>query len=329
MPQPSKELGGFLHANRGSSHRSRSSQLLPISRVISTTFLDSIDFSDSSSDGPPPNLITSDILRGSRCTPERNPSVNMATTTQKRGSHPDLLLVKEDGQIFMSMEYVDRIPTSQPISRNLFSEPIGFNDSDCIVVCRGGRLFLSVDYLNRYLKSANQTKKLSVVLAIQSSNNDGQHVTLKVQDRMGSIVPLKESVTDDLPQDVAVKQETNSPGCVKVVERVPQLSKQQTGGMVESRQLSQGGQEKQNESHQGRTQAPRNTTNRTANLSSSRSSHSTQSGDKAKCEPVKPPKRKNNAGIDASEDMEEFTPDQWPRKKRLVRVLRSTGGSSA
>lgn len=169
-------------------------------------------------------------------------------SNSKDGSNSGLFFIQDDGDIFLSMKFVSRIPVDPPISQRLFSEPLSFENSASILLSNGGKLFLSLNYLNRLLSSSNNRPVFRVVLAIQRSDNHDQCLTLELQDASNCAVSLldSKSVKNHHLQNIAERQDANS------VEygQVANGPAEQQDRVVEGEVSSQGEQE-QEDGNQG------------------------------------------------------------------------------
>lgn len=110
----------------------------------------------------------------------------------------DLVIVDADGQTFVSVKVVDRIPTPRPpaeggppgpsAKERFLSADVGFPQAACIVRCRQNTLFFSLCYLNPVLVPLG----LRVDLGIATQNIHDQHVVLALRDLDGNAVSLED-----------------------------------------------------------------------------------------------------------------------------------------
>lgn len=107
----------------------------------------------------------------------------------------DLVIVDHDGHTFISIEYVERIPTEPSdtsVKKFFLDASVDFPLSACVVRTRQNKLFFSLHYLNRVLSSLKKARPLRVHLAIRTDSDDDQHMILHLRDLDGNNVPLKE-----------------------------------------------------------------------------------------------------------------------------------------
>lgn len=171
---------------------------------------------------------------------------------------PDLFVIQNDGEIFISMAYVERIPTSPPIHSRLLSQPLGFGTSSYVLLSHDGKLFLSLNYLNRLLAAPPSDKALRAVVAINASDggNRDQRITINLATKSGVSVPLidkTKSVNKNQLQDISEKRDANSVSHGQVVNRAAEQQRVET---QEGERPSQVVQDQQEEGHQDQDDGP-------------------------------------------------------------------------
>lgn len=144
----------------------------------------------------------------------------------------DLIIIDCDGKTFVSIEYVERIPTTPSdlsIKDRFYSASVDFPESACIIRCRQNKQFISLHYLNRILSASGTAQPLQVKLAIQTDSGGDEHIVLGLQDLHGSNVPLKDpkSAQHDPWQVVIDQKSVKTVGCGHSASHIDVKSQQE------------------------------------------------------------------------------------------------------
>lgn len=108
----------------------------------------------------------------------------------------DRVMIDRDGDIYISSEFVDSIPTTppdNPVRTRLFDDSLEFEKSACVIFCRAGKLFFALNYLNRLLSSSKNARPLRISLSVELDADGDQCFDLSLRDLDGNLIPAVES----------------------------------------------------------------------------------------------------------------------------------------